>query len=84
MTERETIENEQNYRRLKVAIIAMMDRSLETEWYTDQQWHDKAASWLGQNEYHQIVKKMLNDSEIEREYDRVPTPPKTRWVMREE
>ncbi len=79
---RKLIESDQKYQKLKNAITHIMGSTGETEWYTDEDWYEMVASRMTQNEYHRIVRDLLDDSEIIREYDRSTTPNKTRWVMR--
>jgi hypothetical protein len=47
---------------------------------TEERWLEVLPR-MSANKYRNVVRDLLDDSEITREYDRDRTPVKTRWVM---
>ena len=83
MNQRELIERDQKYRQLKNTIMHNMDMFGETPWWDEDAWIETVPGW-SRNQYHRVIRDMLDDSEIEREYNREVIPNLTRWVMRKE
>ena len=79
---RELIERDQKYQRLKRVILHYMSAGGETPWCDEDAWLAMVPGMtIGQ--YNRVVRDMLDDSEIRREYNRDAMPPLTRWVLRE-
>jgi len=68
---RKLIEADQRYAKLKRWIIHRMDNTGVTPWMTEMEWIE--YSLLSTKEYHRIRRDMLDDSEIQCEYDRNKT-----------
>ena len=66
---------------LKNIIFHNMSNAGSTPWWNEDEWLATLPGW-SRNQYHRVVQDMLDDSEIEREYNREVIPNLTRWVMR--